>query len=353
MTEQRPAQRPPFRAHDSRLESRLAPPRATGASARSAAFDGWARRLAWLCIALGIYGPATANAQQVNVPAETRPRALEGLVWQLEEYLTVNGLKAALSGTGHRYATFDDGHFRINSGCSTLNGSYWLEGSRLIFSPHVASMLLDCPETLMAQEQAVLGLLGVIERFVPSTDGLAMVDSSGKTLITLARPDAVPLQGRVWRLLTYRNGNGTVGPALATPTFSLEFVDGSNLIGHACDTYRAVFTRDEERLSLVGPVAVSRRGCAGSNDASRQNTDYLAALEAVQSYQVDRSKLLLRDMNGRMLARFEPMEDQDQTPSRSTTTSQEADKLPSAPKPLLPAIRSANPISAPRQQSGP
>ena len=292
-----------------------------------------------MCIVLGTSGPLTANAEQVNEQAATRPPALEGQVWQLEEYLTANGLKAALSGTGHRYATFDDGHFRINSGCSTLNGSYWLEGSRLIFSPHVASMLLDCPETLMAQEQAVLGLLGLIERLVPSSDGLAMVDASGKTLITLVRPDAVPLQGRVWRLLTYRNGNGTIVPALATPTFSLEFVDGGNLIGQACDTYRAVFTRNEERLSLVGPVAVSRRGCAGSNDASRQNTDYLAALEAVQSYQVDRSKLLLRDMNGRMLARFEPMDDQDQTPSPSATASQDPDKLPSAPKPLLPALR--------------
>ena len=167
-----------------------------------------------------------------------------------------------MSGSGHRYATFDDGHFRINSGCTILNGSYWLQGSRLMFSPHVTSMLLDCPETLMAQEQALLGLLGMIERLIPSTDGLTMADTSGKTLMTLTRPDAVPLQGRMWRLLTYRNGNGTIVPALATPTFNLEFVDGSNLIGHACDTYRAVFTRDEERLSLVGPVAVSRRGAA-------------------------------------------------------------------------------------------
>jgi heat shock protein HslJ len=309
------------------------------AAARTAAFGDWARCSAWLCLALWTCSLVTAYAQQPVEPTETRPPALEGEVWPLEEYLTANSLKAALSGSGHRYATFDDGHFRINSGCSTLNGSYWLEGSRLMFSPHVASMLLDCPETLMAQEQAVLGLLGVIERLIPSTDGMTLADASGRTLMTLTRPDAVPLQGRIWRLLTYRNGNGTIVPALPTPTFSLEFVDGSNLIGRACDTYRAVFTRDEERLSLVGPVAVSRRSCSGSDDASRQNADYLDALEAVHSYQVELHKLLLRDLNGRMLARFEPMDEQDQTPSPSAITIQEADKLPFAPKPLLPALR--------------
>jgi heat shock protein HslJ len=313
----------------------------TDATARAAAVQGgsgdrWSQRTAWLlCLVLGTCGGA--NAQQPSEPDATRPPALEGEVWQLEEYLTPNGLKAALSGTGNRYATFDDGRFRINGGCSTLNGSYWLERNRLMFSPHVASMLLDCPATLMAQEQAVLGLLGTVERLVPSTDGLTLVDGSGRTLITLVRPDVVPLQGRVWRLITYRNGNGTIVPALATPTFSLEFVDASNLIGQACDTYRAVFTRDEKQLSLIGPVAVSRRGCAGSDDASRQNTDYLTALEAVQSYQVDLRKLLLRDANGRMLARFEPMDDP--TLSPSATADRGADKLPLAPKALLPAPR--------------
>jgi heat shock protein HslJ len=336
MREQIPARRPPSRAKNSDQDSVAANPLAAKATARSIAFGDWARRSARVCIVLGLYGAVIANAQQATEPAEEPPYTLEGEVWQLEEYLTPNGLKAALSGSGHRYATFDDGRFRINSGCSTLNGSYWLEGRRLMFSPHVASMLLDCPETLMAQEQAVLGLLGLIERFVPSNDGLTLMDASGKTLITLVRPDAVPLQGRVWRLTTYRDGNGTIVPALATPTFSLEFVDASNLIGQACDTYRAVFTRDEERLSLVGPVAVSRRGCAGS-DASTQSIDYLAALEAVKSYQVDLRRLLLRDLNGRMLARFEPMDDQ--TPIQSATAGQGTNNLPLAPKPLLPALR--------------
>ena len=139
--------------------------------------------------------------------------------------------------------------------------------------------------------------------------------------------------------MAYRNGNGTIVPALPTPTFSVELVDGSNLIGRARDSYRAVFTRDEDGPSLVGPVAVSRRGCAGSNDASRHNIDDLAALEAVQRRQVDLQRLL-RDVNGRMLARFdELMDDQDQTPSPSAVASLEADKQPFEPKPLLPDLR--------------
>lgn len=304
-------------------------------------FGDWLMRIARFGASFGILlslnlGGNLACAQGTDADDTDEWPTLEGEVLQLEEYLTPNGLRAALSDTGSRYATFDNGRFRINGGCSTLNGNYWLEGSRLLFSPHVVSMLLDCPDTLMAQEQTVLSLLGKVEQFSTSADLLGLLDASGKTLLTLARPDAVPLQGRTWRLKAYRNGDGTIVQALATPAISLEFVDASHLTGRACDTYRAVFTRDEQALKLVGPVAVSRQGCPNSEAASRQGDDYVSALEQVRGYQVDTQKLLLRDADGRMLARFEPTEDDGATESG---TARSGNNLPAAPKPLLPMLR--------------
>ena len=250
--------------------------------------------------------------------------------------MTANGLRSVLTGTGSRYAVFDNGRFRINGGCNTLNGSYWLERDRLIFSPHVASLLLDCPDTLLAQEQTLLSLFAAVERISTLTDRLNLVDATGQTLLTLTRPKAVPLQGRTWQLKAYRDANGAIVSALPTPAFSLEFISASNLEGRTCDTYRAVFTRDEQNLSLVGPVAVSRQGCPDSEAASRQGIDYISALEQVRAYQVDTEKLLLRDADGRMLARFEPADDDFATDPAANGSDT---KLPVAPKPLLPTLR--------------
>ncbi|ESQ14083.1 MAG: hypothetical protein N838_12975 [Thiohalocapsa sp. PB-PSB1] len=274
---------------------------ATTISARSRGSHGlW--KYAMVCL----LACAVGNAQDVDRAAEEMRPSLEGEIWQLEEYLSPDGYKAALSEQGNLYAVFDEGRFRINSGCNTLNGRYWLSASKLMFSPHVASLLDSCPATLMAQEQALLGLLARIERLLALSDELVLLDATGTRLLKLSRPDAMPLQGPVWQLKAYRNADGTIVPALPSPAFSLEFIDAANLAGRACDTYRAVFTRDAQSLRLVGPLAASLRGCPESQRASQQDRDYLSALEQVRGYRVDQEKLLLVDANGRMLARFEP-----------------------------------------------
>lgn len=300
--------------------------------------------------ALGGPGGSTARAQDqgpelspdsardVELIENDPSPPLEGAAWQLEQYRTAAGLKAALSDAGACYAVFDDGHFRINGGCNTLNGSYWLNGSRLMFSPHVASVLAECPATLLEQEQTVLELLNSVQRITPLGNRLALLDGSGETLMTLMRPSAIPLQGPVWQLTAYRNRAGAIVAALPEPKFNLEFIDGGNLLGRACDTYRAVYTRDEQRLRLVGPVATTRLICPESEAASQQGNDYLSALEQVRGYRVDQHKLLLRDTDGRMLARFEQTEPGNPRPEAVPLDNERArDNLPPAPRLLLPA----------------
>ncbi len=234
---------------------------------------------------------------------------LEDETWQLQEYLTPAGLKPVVSDTGNRYAEFRDGRFRLNSGCNTLNGRYWLQDSRLLFSSHVTSLLLDCPDTLMRQERALLGLLAKVERFGLRDGSMALMDAQGRVLLTLGRPDALPLQGRVWRLQAYRNYADMVVMAVDDPPFTISFENAANLSGNACETYRALYTRDAHSLHLIGPIAASRGGCPGSPAASRQSADYIAALSIVDSYRVDAKALLLRDKDGRMLASFAALDE--------------------------------------------
>jgi heat shock protein HslJ len=243
------------------------------------------------------------NRQPVGPASDT----LKAGVWQLGDYRTPLGLKPAVIGAGNGYVAFDAGGFRINAGCDTLRGSYWVDDERLLFSPHIASVVGDCPPTLRAQEQAVLALLPAVTRLQRGADELVLLDADAQPLLTLVKPQTSPLQKRVWVLLAYRNRDDTVVPALPAPRFTLLFEDATSLSGVACDEYRGGFVRDERFLALEGPLAGTRLGCA-EPAATRQAEDYLAVLSRMDSYRVDAQSLLLRDADGRMIARFAAVE---------------------------------------------
>lgn len=240
-------------------------------------------------------------------PAARAPASITGTVWQLRDYETEQGLKMAVAGEGNGYVAFEDGEFRLNAGCDTLRGSFLLDGDTLLFSPHVASTLGDCPPTLRAQEQAVLGLLPDVTRQARQDSQLLLLDGDGRTLLTLTAPNQSPLQRQRWVLLAVRNREGQVVPALPEPEITLRFDDASNLSGVACDEYRAGFARDDHAITIEGSVAGTRFGCPASEAATRQAEDYLRMLAQIDSYRVDATSLLLRDADGRMLARFAAM----------------------------------------------
>jgi heat shock protein HslJ len=281
--------------------------------------------------------PGQAGPPTAQPPAGEAPRhSLEAQVWQLDAYRTSIGLKPAVSGEGNGYAAFEQGGFRINAGCDTLRGSYLLEDDRLLFSPHIASTLGDCPETLRAQEQAVLALLPTVARLREDADGLALLDAEGRPALTLKAPEKAPLQRRLWRLLAYRNRDDVIVAALPTPRFTLRFDDAVRLSGEACDEYRGAFVRDARYLRLEGPLAGTKLGCPGAPAASRQAEDYLRLLSLVDSYRVDAESLLLRDADGRMLARFAAAATQPIAPAEGLADSATAPRPAPLPAPSAP-----------------
>jgi heat shock protein HslJ len=278
---------------------------------------------------------ACTAAQAQEAPADI---SVEGQVWQLREYLSAVGMRPATAGSGNLYTLFDGGRFLINAGCGTVQGRYWLDGAAMMFSPHVEALVQDCPELLRTQEEAVLDLLRRVDRMAISEAELVLMDHNDRRVLVLTQPDKAPLQGRPWRLTAYRDREGIIVDALPIPVFTLMFEDAGNISGRACDTYRAVYTRDDRFLRLVGPIAVSRIGC-GDESAGRQGADFLELLGQVDSYRVDAETLLLRDENGRMLARFIPADSDDWGMAEAADPKSGADNLPPPPVPLLPLVR--------------
>lgn len=282
--------------------------------------------IAWLVAAADAHGQEDAGRS-----------AIEDYIWQLQEYKSAVGLRSATPGEGNLYALFDGERFLINAGCGTLQGRYWLNGNDMLFSPHVSSLVRDCPDVLRTQEDAILDLLRDVDRVSLSDDDerLTLRDPSRQRLLIFGYPDKAPLQGHAWQLDAYRNQDGVVVLMPPSPAFTLRFEDAGNLSGHACDDYRAGYERDDSSLRLVGPIAVTRTGC-DSSVAGRQGVDYLAVLGGVASYRVDRDELLLRDGDGRMLARFKVMRELTAHATENANSRRRADNLPPAPMPLVP-----------------
>ncbi len=198
----------------------------------------------------------------------------------------------------------------------------------------------DCPDTLAAQEQAVLDLLRNVDWVRAAGGAVLLTDAEGQPLLRLTRPMQVPLQGRQWRLQAYRDAAGVVVKALAAPDFTLTFENAEQLAGRACAGYRANYSRDDRTLQLTGPIAMIRDACRTEPRAEAQGVDYFAALEAARAYRVYANSLLLRDEDGRMLASFSAITQEGTIAGGGTgMEARRVDDLPAAPEPLLPQLR--------------
>lgn len=68
------------------------------------------------------------------------------------------------------------------SGCNSYNASYDLRGSSITIGP-VMGTLMACPEPIMSQEQAYVGLLQRAARFAIEGDSLVLTTSSAAELV--------------------------------------------------------------------------------------------------------------------------------------------------------------------------
>jgi heat shock protein HslJ len=86
-----------------------------------------------------------------------------------------------------------------------------------------------------------------------------------------------------------------VGPLTGT-TLTVSFQEGV-VVGHAgCNSFRATYTREGDRLA-IGPAAVTRRVCAGKG-IMEQERQFLAAIESTTTWTIERGMLDLHRADG-------------------------------------------------------
>ncbi len=205
-----------------------------------------------------------------RVPAATRTpqpaMTIEGPTWRLT---AIGSWKPDTAG-------------RTGRGCNQFFGGYTIDGDRISFAP-LAGTMMDCPPPAMALEKTVQGTLAGTVRYAIDGDRLTLTPAAGATLAFQAEP-APTLAGVVWHVSVFNNGRDAVVGLLAGTALTLSFGDGM-VQGHAgCNSFRAPYTTDGERMT-VGPASTTRKACAGDG-VMQQEREFLAALATATKWSV-------------------------------------------------------------------
>ncbi len=226
---------------------------------------------------------------------------LAGNAWQLTSFPEGQGVVAE---GNEATMEFDQeaGQVAGSAGCNRYAGGYESEGDSLSFSPLRMTMMACPDEPRSHQESAFSAALGQVASYRIEERELRLFDEAGELLMTLTpRPDA-SLAGTTWLATRINNGRqGVVSvnqEAIPTATFADDRVSGSA----GCNQFQASYSAGEGTLE-IGPAAATRKMCPP--EVMEQEGWFLAALETVATFSIDRDRLELRTSEGALAVSFQ------------------------------------------------
>jgi heat shock protein HslJ len=230
--------------------------------------------------------------------AEASPAAgaaLEGPLWRLTHLRGQDAQALAGLPTGIT-VRFEAGQVQGFGGCNQFAGGYTTEGDRLTLPP-LAGTMMACAPPLMAIETAFMGAFAGALRYTVAEGRLTLTtdaETDPKLVFVAAPPPR--LEGIAWEVTGFNNGRQAVVSPLIGTTLTVSFQDGS-VVGHAgCNSFRATYTREGNRLA-VGPTATTRMRCDGKG-VMEQERQFLAAIESATRWAIDRDMLDLHRADG-------------------------------------------------------
>jgi heat shock protein HslJ len=187
-----------------------------------------------------------------------------------------------------------DNRLSFQADCNRGSGSYTLSGSQLTLQPG-AITLAACPPG--SQDSVFIRDLGSVVSYVMNGEQLVLnlrVDSGN--MLFKAQPPA-SFTGVTWRVVNYNNGRGGVVSVLPDVPLTVAFDDAGRVSGDAgCNMFFGQYSVTGSALS-IGPLATTRRACV-SDELTRQEQAFLAALAASTTYELTGDRLTLRDAGG-------------------------------------------------------
>lgn len=229
---------------------------------------------------------------QIQVDVMTSNELL-GTKWDLISY----GDQTPVAGS-ELTINFENDGLGGTAGCNSYFGSYTVDGTNLSIS-EVGSTMMACMEDgLMEQESQFLMMLQAAASFTLTADQLTIHTSEGDLIFQPAQHQT--LEGVTWVLSGISEGDAVVSMAVDSE-ITATFAEGS-VAGYAgCNQYNAPYTLTESELT-PGPIVSTKMACEG--ERGEREAAFLAALQQVAGYQIERDALTLLDASGNALIMF-------------------------------------------------
>ncbi len=257
-----------------------------------------ARRLAALAMltALPLAGCASDSGSGAGSATGATAPSLAGTSWELAEYAAEGETTlTAVPDDVRATADFTDDQISGSAGCNSFSGTYTTDGDTIEIGP-LATTKRACVPAVTAVESGYLARLGAATTFAIAGGTLTLSDASGQVVLAYAESEPVALTGTTWQATGINNGTGGVTSLVAGSAVTAEFADDGTLTGSAgCNSYNGSYEVLGDTMT-IGPLASTRMACEPEVD--EQESNYLAALENVTQFTLDRDRLELRDDDG-------------------------------------------------------
>jgi len=136
--------------------------------------------------------------------------------------------------------------------------------------------------------------------------GLAtLVFVLGTLALTACAGGSASLEGKQWRMQSYRGADGQMLETLPDIKTTAEFKDGQVSGKAACNTYSGPYKVDGNQINF-GLMASTMMACP--QEIMDQETGYLAGLEKASTFEVAEDSLKMFDADGEVVLTYTPIE---------------------------------------------
>jgi heat shock protein HslJ len=136
-------------------------------------------------------------------------------------------------------------------------------------------------------------------------DEMTVYNDAGDIILTFSRVEALPLEGTLWELATYNNGQNAMVSVLPDTFVTAKFEDEQVSGSAGCNSYFGAYETSGDMIQ-IGPLASTMMACA--DPVNEQEQLYLVALESVATFQIIANRLELISEEGALAAMYQAVE---------------------------------------------
>lgn len=237
------------------------------------------------------------------VSQDEAPPDLIGSIWRL---VSLNG-EPIVEGSDVVLG-ISEGRVGGFAGCNTYFGAFSASGNQVSLSTIGATQKACLDEAVMDQESVFLQGLEQIASYSVEEGQLTVANAAGQTIMRFEEVEPAALEGTLWELSVYNNGQNAMVSPLDGTSLTAQFEAGQMSGSAGCNSYQTAYQIDGDSLTL-GPAVTTLMACAEPAGIMEQETQFLDALGQVTRYQILANRLELIGQNGATMMMFQASEE--------------------------------------------